>query len=134
MFCQKSPVGARLLNLCLLGAPNAGKSSLLNLMTEKNVSAVSNKYNTTTEATMGVYTDMPSKTQLIFKDTPGVTRASTSPRSKNLVTKAWDQIEDSDRVIFVVDAAKRLNLEIKDALIRLNRRAQGFDAQMHLIS
>ena len=62
MFCNDSPLGARLLNTCFLGAPNAGKSSLLNLMVERNVSAVSDKYNTTTDPTMGVYTDDIRKT------------------------------------------------------------------------
>ena len=55
-------MGARLLRSCLLGAPNAGKSSLLNCMVQKTVSAVSNKVNTTSEATLGVFTDSNKKT------------------------------------------------------------------------
>ena len=50
-------------------------------------------------------------------------------RSNLLVTKAWDSIEESDQVIFVVDAAKRLSFEVKEALVRLRRRSQGFDVQ-----
>jgi GTPase Era involved in 16S rRNA processing len=57
-----SPVGAKSLDICLIGAPNAGKSSILNWMTERNVSAVSNKYNTTDEAKRGYYTDTNLKT------------------------------------------------------------------------
>ena len=50
-------------------------------------------------------------------------------RSNLLVTKAWDSIEESDQVIFVVDAAKRLSFEVKEALVRLRRRTQGVDVQ-----
>lgn len=50
-------------------------------------------------------------------------------RSTLLVTKAWECIEENDQVIFVVDSAKRLSFEVREALIRLNRRAQGFDVQ-----
>lgn len=50
-------------------------------------------------------------------------------RSKLLVTRAWDCLEQTDQVIFVVDAAKRLSFEVKEALIRLNRRSQAIDVQ-----
>lgn len=122
MLCQDSPIGSRTLKSCLLGAPNAGKSSILNLMVNRKVSAVSNKYNTTVDPTFGVYTDQNRKTQLVFTDTPGVSKASNTMRSNLLVTRAWECIEENDQVIFVVDAAKRLSFEIKEALIRLNRR------------
>lgn len=59
---QFSPQEAKSLECCILGAPNAGKSSLMNRLVKKNVSAISDKYNTTREATLGVYTDMDSKT------------------------------------------------------------------------
>ena len=62
MLCKDSPIGSRMLKTCLLGAPNAGKSSILNLMVNRKVSAVSNKYNTTTDPTLGVYTDQNRKT------------------------------------------------------------------------
>jgi len=82
---------------------------------------------------MGVYTDVARKTQLVFTDTPGVTKASNSMRSNLLVTRAWDCIEDNDHVVFVVDSAKRLSFEVKEALIRLNRRAQSVDVQSRRI-
>ncbi len=53
----ESPLGARHLEVSILGAPNAGKSSILNFITERNISAVSNKYNTTDEAVLGIFTD-----------------------------------------------------------------------------
>lgn len=133
LLCKDSPFGAKSLKSCFLGAPNAGKSSLLNHLINKTVSAVSNKVNTTSEPTMGVFTDTLKKTQLIFTDTPGVTKASNSMRSSLLVTRAWDCIEENDQVIFVVDAAKRLSFEVKEALIRLNKRAQSMDVQSRRI-
>lgn len=63
-------------------------------------------------------------------DTPGVTKASNSLRSKLLVTRAWDQIEDADNCVFVVDAAKRLSFEVKESLIRLRKITQKIDPQL----
>lgn len=119
--CKESPEGARSLELCLLGAPNAGKSSLLNNFVERQISAVSNKASTTDEATLGVYTCQQSRTQLLMYDTPGFTKASNSLRSKMLVTKAWDKITDCDHALFVVDAAKRLGFEVREAIKRLQK-------------
>ena len=57
----ESPLGSKHLEVCILGAPNAGKSSILNHITERTISAVSNKYNTTDEAKLGIYTDYDTK-------------------------------------------------------------------------
>jgi ribosome biogenesis GTPase A len=90
LLCKESPLKSKFLQACILGAPNAGKSSLLNTMVGKNISAVSNKVNTTDEASKGIFTDVARKTQLALVDTPGVTKASNTMRSKLLVTRAWD--------------------------------------------
>ena len=76
---------------------------------------------------------MDRKTQLVFTDTPGVTKASNSMRSSLLVTEAWECIDENDQVIFVVDAAIRLSFEVKAALIRLNRRAQAVNIEQRNI-
>ena len=85
-------MGSKHIEVTILGAPNAGKSSLINFFTERNVSAVSNKYNTTDEPKLGIYTDYQTNTQLCLIDTPGVTKANNSLRSNLLVTKAWNKI------------------------------------------
>jgi tRNA U34 5-carboxymethylaminomethyl modifying GTPase MnmE/TrmE len=59
---KDSPMGSKSVEACLLGAPNAGKSSLLNLIVGSNVSAVSDKYNTTDEPTKGIYTNYDKRT------------------------------------------------------------------------
>mmetsp|Transcript_17539 Transcript_17539/g.29587 ORF Transcript_17539/g.29587 Transcript_17539/m.29587 type:complete len:304 (+) Transcript_17539:458-1369(+) len=89
-------------------------------MVGKNVSAVSNKVNTTDEKVEGIMTDFDNKTQIIFTDTPGAVRPfSRSPRSNLLISKAWDALSETDMAIFVLDSVKRLNEEIKGSLIRL---------------
>ena len=118
----ESPMGSKHLEVCILGAPNAGKSSILNFITERSISAVSNKYNTTDEAKLGIYTDYDTKSQLCIYDTPGVTRASRSLRSKILITKAWDKIADSDLAMFVVDSVRKLDFDVKEAILRLKRQ------------
>ena len=99
----------------------------MNKLVKRNVSAISNKYNTTYEETMGVFTDIERKTQIVLTDTPGATKASNSVRSNLLVTKAWGCIEENDQVIFVVDAAKRMSFEVKSALIRLNKLSRSIN-------
>jgi GTP-binding protein Era len=112
MVYNYSPVGSRSLEACILGAPNAGKSSFLNKMVHKNVSAVSDKYNTTDEAVKGIYTDVEERTQVVFLDTPGVTKANNAMRSSLLVSKAWGEIPQQDLAILVVDSVKRLSMDV----------------------
>jgi GTP-binding protein Era len=59
---RDSPIGSKSLEACILGAPNAGKSSLMNIIIGSNVSAVSNKYNTTDDPVIGIYTEFNEKT------------------------------------------------------------------------
>merc|ERR1712157_577340 len=102
----------------------------MNKLVRRSVSAVSNKFNTTDEATLGVFTDIERKTQVVLTDTPGATKASSSMRSGLLMTKAWNVIPDNEQAIFVVDAAKRMSFEVKRALIRLNKVARSVNPDM----
>jgi GTPase len=117
---KESPMGSKSIEACLLGAPNAGKSSLLNLIVGSNVSAVSDKYNTTDAPTKGIFTHFDRRTQVVFLDTPGVTKMNNSMRSNLLVSKAWDLIPSQDLAIFVMDSVRRLSMDIKGAVMRLN--------------
>lgn len=117
---QDSPPGSRGVDVCILGAPNAGKSTLMNTIIGNGVSAVSDKYNTTDDTIKGIYTSFDSRTQIVMMDTPGVTKTSNSMRSNLLVTKAWNEIPSQDLAIFMVDSVKRLSMDIKAAIVRLN--------------
>ena len=121
MVYNNSPQDAKSLEACILGAPNAGKSSLMNYMVNKNVSAVSDKKNTTDDITKGIYTDMDSKTQIVFMDTPGVTKVNNSMRSNLLESRAWSEVRTQDYAILVVDSVKRLSMDVKGAIVRLSR-------------
>ena len=59
---KDSPLGSKSIEACLLGAPNAGKSSLMNCMVEQNISAVSDKFNTTDDPVKGILTNWDKRT------------------------------------------------------------------------
>jgi small GTP-binding protein len=115
----ESPLDSKHLDIGIIGPPNAGKSSLMNLIVGRNISAVSGKYGTTYEKIEGIYTDVNEKVQLVFKDTPGATKTSQSVRSKRILTKAWRIIPECDKLLFVVDAVKHLDITTSEAIKRL---------------
>eukprot|EP00178_Gracilaria_changii_P025745 TRINITY_DN791_c0_g1_i1.p1 TRINITY_DN791_c0_g1~~TRINITY_DN791_c0_g1_i1.p1 ORF type:complete len:343 (+),score=39.34 TRINITY_DN791_c0_g1_i1:237-1265(+) len=102
------PANTRIASVAIIGAPNAGKSSLSNAMIECRISAVSRKVNATRYRTIGAFTE--GNRQLIFWDTPGVVerqfvRALGSER-KELTTCGWGAAADADVVVLVVDTSR----------------------------
>ena len=71
----------RIVEVAIVGLPNAGKSTLLNALLARPVAAVSPKRNTTRQNTLGVATDPGSGVQMIFYDTPGFVHAHDSSES-----------------------------------------------------
>jgi len=116
----ESPEHSKILEVALIGAPNAGKSSLMNKFIGDNLSAVSNKRCTTDEAITGVYMNIEKRTQLIFYDTPGITQLYKNTR--HFVTRAWEVLDTCDKALFVVDSVKRVDDAIKEALHRLKKQ------------
>lgn len=108
--------GQRSLNVAIVGEPNAGKSTLINALLKKKVSAVSSKYNTTRHRVLGVLTE--GKNQICFYDTPGFVRevAGGDRYHKDLVTAAVDAVPESDAVLMLVDVAKRFDDDAKRTL------------------
>ena len=87
----------------VIGAPNAGKSTLTNALVGSKVAIVSPKVQTTRMAVRGVA--MAGETQIVFVDTPGIFR----PRrrlDRAMVGAAWAGAEDADAILLVVDAAE----------------------------
>ena len=86
----------------ILGAPNAGKSTLTNALVGSKVAIVSPKVQTTRMSVRGVA--ISGETQIVFVDTPGIFR----PRrrlDRAMVGAAWTGAEDADAILLVVDAA-----------------------------
>jgi GTP-binding protein Era len=104
--------------VALVGAPNAGKSTLLNALVGQKVSIVTHKAQTTRAAIRGVVTT--DTDQVIFVDTPGIF-APKRRLDRAMVQTAWGGAGDADLVAVIVDAQRGLNGEV-DALL------QGLDA------
>ena len=102
--------------VALIGAPNAGKSTLLNALVGSKVTIVSRKVQTTRALIRGIAIE--DKAQLIFVDTPGI----FSPRrrlDRAMVTTAWSGAHDADLTGVLIDARKGLEEESEGILDRL---------------
>jgi GTPase len=112
------PDGAAVATRCgfvaLVGAPNAGKSTLLNALVGQKVSIVTHKAQTTRAQIRGVVTDGP--TQVVFIDTPGIF-APKRRLDRAMVNSAWTGAGDADLVALIVDVEKGITGEV-DALLQ----------------
>jgi len=102
--------------VALIGAPNAGKSTLLNALVGSKVTIVSHKVQTTRALIRGIA--VHEKSQLIFVDTPGI----FSPKrrlDRAMVTTAWSGAHEADFVGVLIDARKGLEEENEAILARL---------------
>ncbi|MGQ7792996.1 GTPase Era [Faunimonas sp. B44] len=102
--------------VALIGAPNAGKSTLLNALVGSKVSIVTHKVQTTRALVRGI--TIHDAAQIIFVDTPGI----FAPRrrlDRAMVTTAWGGAADADVVALLIDARKGLTDEVRDIVGRL---------------
>jgi GTP-binding protein Era len=102
--------------VALIGAPNAGKSTLLNALVGSKVSIVSRKVQTTRALVRGIAIE--GEAQIVFVDTPGIFK----PRrrlDRAMVTSAWGGAGDADVVCFLLDARKGLDEEGEAILAKL---------------
>lgn len=98
----------RFMRVGVLGAPNAGKSALVNALVGDTVSAVSRKTNTTRTRALGVTTI--GSTQIAFVDAPGIVGKEHYRNAAHArkVENAFEMAMDCDALAFVVDAARQL--------------------------
>jgi GTPase len=89
--------------VALVGAPNAGKSTLLNQLIGAKVSIVSPKVQTTRSRILGIV--VADATQLVFVDTPGIF-APKRRLERAMVAAAWAGTEDADVVVVLADASR----------------------------
>jgi GTP-binding protein Era len=98
--------------VAVLGAPNAGKSTLVNTLVGAKVAAVTQKVQTTRALVRGIA--MRGRTQLVLIDTPGVF-APKRRLDRAMVAAAWSALEGADAIIHVVDAAAHAGKGAADA-------------------
>jgi GTP-binding protein Era len=92
--------------VAIIGAPNAGKSTLVNALVGRKVSIVTPKVQTTRFQVRGVM--MHGAAQLVLVDTPGV----FAPRrrlDRAMVASAWEGADDADAIVHVVDVAAQIS-------------------------
>jgi GTPase len=102
--------------VALIGAPNVGKSTLVNALVGSKVTIVSPKVQTTRTLVRGIA--MEGRSQLVFIDTPGI----FAPRrrlDRAMVTSAWSGAHDADIVALLIDAKRGIDDEADAILDRL---------------
>ena len=92
--------------IAILGAPNAGKSTLLNYVIGSKISIVSPKVQTTRGKVRGIY--IKDNTQLILVDTAGIFKPSRR-LDRAMVAGAWTESDDADMRVVLIDAKKGLD-------------------------
>jgi len=102
--------------VALIGAPNAGKSTLLNALVGSKVTIVSHKVQTTRALIRGI--TLQGKAQLIFVDTPGIF-APKRRLDRAMVTTAWSGAHEADLIGVLIDARKGIDEEAEALLARL---------------
>lgn len=138
---QQQPQKRRL-DVAIVGAPNAGKSQLLNVLTQSPVAAVSRKRHTTRTDILGARTLIDNdddnssndklendetkrqrrNIQLVFKDTPGFLRLENAKEERldrDLIATAASELQHVDYTLLVVDAARSLSDNYRQALVQL---------------
>jgi len=109
--------------VALVGAPNAGKSTLLNTLVGSKISIVTPKVQTTRSRIIGIA--LAGRSQLVFVDTPGI----FAPRrrlERAMVAAAWGGAADADIVVLLVDSPRGVDRDTRliiDGLLDGRRRA-----------
>ncbi len=109
--------------IAILGAPNVGKSTLMNRLVGVKVSIVSPKVQTTRTRVLGICIEDSS--QVIFIDTPGIF-APKRRLDRAMVASAWGGASDADRILLLIDASRRIDHDtqaIIDNLKKQDRKA-----------
>jgi GTP-binding protein Era len=102
----------------LIGAPNAGKSTITNHFTGSKVSIVSPKAQTTRSVIKGI--GIWHRTQIVFLDTPGIFKPKRR-LDRAMVSAAWSGLSDADMTVLVVDSKRGFDDETRSIINRLNQ-------------
>lgn len=105
--------------VALIGAPNAGKSTVTNNFVGSKVSIVSPKVQTTRTVVKGI--NIFDNTQIIFVDTPGIFKPKRR-LDRAMVSSAWNGAGDADIIVLVVDAKRGFDSETREIINKLNEQ------------
>ena len=115
---QKMPEGPTRAGFCaIIGAPNAGKSTLVNQLTGSKVSIVSHKVQTTRARIRAIA--MEGNAQIVLVDTPGIFKPKRT-LDRAMVSNAWGGAGDADAVVLLVDGRPGLTEEAKEIIAHLS--------------
>ena len=101
--------------VAVIGAPNAGKSTLVNALVGQKVAIVSPKAQTTRARLMGIA--IADQAQILLVDTPGIF-APKRRLDRAMVAAAWTGAQDADLILLVIDASERVRDEVVAGLDR----------------
>ncbi|GFE76697.1 MULTISPECIES: GTPase Era [Novosphingobium] len=107
--------------VAVIGAPNAGKSTLVNALVGQKVAITSAKAQTTRARLLGIA--LADEVQIILADTPGI----FAPRrrlDRAMVAAAWEGAQEADAVLLVVDPIKKRRHELEPLLEALATRPE----------
>ena len=120
MTSELTPITTRCGTIAVVGAPNAGKSTLVNALVGQKVAIVSPKVQTTRQRLVGIA--IHESAQMLLVDTPGI----FAPRrrlDRAMVKAAWDGATDAEVIVLVIDAKAGLKGDVPEIIATLaNRR------------
>lgn len=107
--------------VAVIGAPNAGKSTLVNALVGQKVAIVSAKAQTTRARLMGIA--LEGQAQIILADTPGIF-APKRRLDRAMIAAAWEGAHEADAILLVIDARKKRRDDIVPILEALKERPE----------
>ncbi|MGH6745989.1 GTPase Era [Novosphingobium sp.] len=107
--------------VAVIGAPNAGKSTLVNALVGQKVAITSAKAQTTRARLLGIA--LADDVQIILADTPGIFEPKRR-LDRAMVAAAWEGAQEADAILLVVDPIKKRRHELEPLLEALATRAE----------
>lgn len=107
--------------IAVVGAPNAGKSTLVNALVGQKVAITSAKAQTTRTRLMGIAIE--GEAQIVLIDTPGIFTPSRR-LDRAMVAAAWSGAEDADAILLTLDAKTGINAKVEAILAALKDRKE----------
>ena len=118
---EKKNQNEKSLIVAIAGAPNAGKSTLMNYLIGEKISIISPKVQTTRDLIRGVFVE--KETQIVFIDTPGLFIPKKARLlERKIVKTAWSGIVDAELVCLLIDATEPFSNKVKMILDQFNKK------------